>query len=83
MRFLPLQLRRAGQDQVHRHHDRDSARLLPAAPSQVRSQLLSHLCRAVRLIREPLCSAMLRYGCTRLEVRPLSLSLSLFRCGRR
>lgn len=53
MRLLPLQLRRAGQDQVHRHHDRDSARLLPADPSQVRSQLLSHICRAVRLTRIP------------------------------
>lgn len=35
-----LQLRRAGKDQMHRNHHRDSPRLLPEASSQVNSLLV-------------------------------------------
>jgi elongator complex protein 3 len=61
-RMTPLQIFRKEQDKGNRNHDRDTARLLPQAPSQVKRTSPSFL----GLLR--FLSQMLRYGCTRLEI---------------
>lgn len=60
------QLRRASKDQMHWYHHRDPTRLLSQASSEVSIYPARALLHSLTSL---LLSSMLRYGCTRLEVR--------------